>query len=230
MKWQGKWYISFFSFCWHPFQWLFPKRMEKELGDGREGPWWHRLSNTFQLLSLNKSVIGWSHRAAPGSQPGPLWPLTCFVAASKPHSWSWHPVPAPWTNRGSVRGPASSGVPEAQASREGICPEATQLEANLFQILRESRQTDLQWCYLSTTTLCHVKEQSSAGLPWISPNPEDLSKEVSVTVLLSETVAAYMGTSWFHIPRADLCCWSACSGSLTQMSWRVVVSDLDWHI
>lgn len=75
-----------------------------------------------------------------------------------------------------------------------------------------------------------MKEQNSAGLHWISHNPEDLSEEVSVTVLLSETLAAYIGTSWFHTPRADLCCWSAGSGSLTQMRWRVVVSGLAWCI
>lgn len=39
-----------------------------------------------------------------------------------------------------------------------------------------------------------MQEQNSAGLPWISPNPGDLSKEVSVTVLLSETGCLH-GTS-----------------------------------
>lgn len=83
----------------------FPKRMEKELGDGRGGPWWHRLSNAFWQLSLNKWVIGWPNRAAPSSQPGPFSPslvLTHFMAAPKPHGWSWRPVPAPQTNRGWV--------------------------------------------------------------------------------------------------------------------------------
>lgn len=46
--------------------------MEKELGDERGGPWWHRCSNTFQVLSLNKWVIGWPHRVPPSSQSGPL--------------------------------------------------------------------------------------------------------------------------------------------------------------
>lgn len=72
MRWQGKWCVSFFFCCWHPSQWLFPKRMEKKLDDGRGGPWGDRVSNTFQLLSLNKWVIGWAHRAPPSSQPGPL--------------------------------------------------------------------------------------------------------------------------------------------------------------
>lgn len=67
--------------------------MKKKLDDGRGGPWGDRLSNIFQLLSLNKWLIGWAHRAPPSSQPGLLaLALTCFMAASTPHSWSWHPV------------------------------------------------------------------------------------------------------------------------------------------
>lgn len=50
-----------------------------------------------------------------------------------------------------------------------------------------------------------MKEKNSAGLHWISPNSENLSKEVSVTVLLWN-----WQPTWYqliHIPRDDLCCW-----------------------
>lgn len=73
--------------------------MRKEPGDGRGGPWWHRLSNIFQVLSFNKWVIGCLHRAAPSSQPGPPSPslafTCCLIAAPKAHSQRWHPYPNP---------------------------------------------------------------------------------------------------------------------------------------
>lgn len=153
MRWQEKWCISFFSCCWHPFQWLFPKRMEKELRDGRGGPWCHRLSNTFQLLSLSKWIIGWPHRAAPSSQPGPLSPalaLTCFMAAPKPHSWSWHLTLLHWQTEDQWGDLPHLACLDLRHQERGFALRQHKWKQTSFSSL--AQVTDLQWCHLSTTT------------------------------------------------------------------------------